>query len=80
MREDETILDLIKKVTTLSDRAYDILKWVVIIILPATATLVLAVSGIWGLSYGDRIAATITAIDAFLGAIIGISAINYNKK
>lgn len=63
----------------MSNKVYDILKWVALVFLPALGTLYFALSGIWGLPYGEQIVGTITAIDTFLGAIIGISSINYNK-
>lgn len=64
----------------LSDRVYDVLKWICIFFLPALATLIRVVFAIWHIPYGEEISATIVAINAFLGAIIGISAYNYNKK
>lgn len=63
----------------LNNKVYDILKWAVTLVLPATATLYFAMSNIWGLPYGEEIVGTITAITAFLGAIMGISSHNYNK-
>ena len=64
----------------MSDKVYNILKWVAQVVLPAIATLYFALAQIWGLPYGEQIVGTITAIDAFLGAILGISTIQYNKK
>jgi hypothetical protein len=58
---------------------YDVLKWVAQILLPAVATLYFAIAQIWGLPYGEEIVGTITAIDAFLGALLGISTYQYNK-
>jgi len=46
---------------------------------PAMGTLYFALSGIWGLPYGEQIVGTITAIDIFLGIILGISSAQYNK-
>lgn len=63
----------------MSNKLYDALKWVALILLPALATLYFALSGIWGLPYGEQIVGTITAIDAFLGALLGISTAKYNK-
>ena len=63
----------------LSNRVYDCLKWIAMYCLPAVGTLYFALSTIWGLPYGEQIVGTITAIDAFLGAILGISTYNYNK-
>ena len=64
----------------LSNKVYDALKWIALILLPAAGTLYFALSGIWGLPYGEQIVGTITAIDTFLGAILGISTLNYNKE
>lgn len=64
----------------MSNKVYDILKWIALVVLPALATLYFALSGIWGFPYGEQIVGTITAIDTFLGALLGISNINYNKK
>ena len=64
----------------LSNKTYDILKWIAQIVLPALGTLYFALSTIWGLPYGEQIVGTITAIDAFMGALLGISSHNYNKE
>ena len=64
----------------LKNKIYDVLKWIAQIVLPAIATLYFALASIWGLPYGEQIVGTITAIDAFLGAILGVSTISYNKK
>lgn len=63
----------------LSNKAYDTLKWIAQYLLPAIGTLYFALARIWGLHYGEQIVGTITAVDAFLGAILGISTIQYNK-
>lgn len=62
-----------------SDKTYNILKWVAMYALPALGTLYFALSGIWGLPYGEEIVGTVTAVDAFLGVVLGISTANYNK-
>ena len=64
----------------MKNKTYDILKWIALVVLPALGTLYFALSGIWGLPYGEEIVGTITAIDTFLGALLGISSINYNKE
>lgn len=66
--------------TILSDKVYDILKWVALILLPALGTLYFGLAGIWGFPYGEQVVGTITVIDTFLGAILGISTVQYNKK
>jgi hypothetical protein len=64
----------------ISNKLYDILKWIAQILLPAIATLYFALSSIWGLPYGEQIVGTITAIDAFLGVCLGVSTMQYNKE
>lgn len=64
----------------MSNKVYDIMKWIVQYILPALGTLYFALASIWGFPYGEQIVGTITAIDTFLGVIMGISTYNYNKE
>lgn len=63
----------------LNDNAYNVLKWVALIALPALATLYSTLAGIWGLPYAEQIPLTITAIDTAIGVLIGISTTTYNK-
>lgn len=63
----------------MKNRTYDILKFIAQILLPAIGTLYFALASIWNLPYGEQIVGTITAIDAFLGAILGISTKKYNE-
>ena len=65
---------------TMNDKTYDVLKWIAMIVLPAVATLYFTLASIWGLPYGEQIVGTITAIDTFLGVILGISTSQYNKR
>ena len=64
----------------LSNKVYDVLKWIAQIALPALATVIVAVCTIWNLPYIEQIVCTITAIDTFLGVILGISTAQYNKQ
>lgn len=63
----------------LSNKTYNILKWISLILLPACGTLYFALAGIWGLPYGEQVVGTLVAIDTFLGTLIGISTKQYNK-
>lgn len=63
----------------MSNKMYDILKYIAQIVLPAIATLYFALAGIWGFPYGEEIVGTITAVDTFLGVLLKISTDNYNK-
>lgn len=64
----------------ISNKVYDVLKWIAQYLLPALGTLYFALSTIWGFPYGEQVVGTITAIDAFLGAILGISSAAYHKN
>ena len=64
----------------MSNKVYDILKWIALILLPAIGTLYFALAGIWGFPYGEQIVGTITAVDTFLGVVLGISTARYNKR
>lgn len=57
----------------LNGKTYDVLKWVAMYLLPAIGTLYFALSGIWGLPYGEQIVGTVTAVDTFLAVILGLS-------
>ena len=61
----------------MSNKMYDVLKWIAMVVLPALATLYFALAGIWGLPYGKEIVGTITAVDTFIGVILGISAMTF---
>lgn len=63
----------------MSNKTYDVLKWIALYLLPALGTLYFALAGIWGLPYGEAIVGTITAVDTFLGVILGISNAQYKK-
>jgi hypothetical protein len=63
-----------------NNKTYDILKDIALYVLPALATFILALGNIWGIPYAEAIAATITAIDTFLGAILKISSNKYHKS
>ena len=63
----------------MGNETYDLLKWIAMYLLPAFGTLYFALAGIWGFPYGEQIVGTITAVDTFLGVILGISTNTYNK-
>lgn len=64
----------------MSNKTYDILKFTAQIFLPSMATLYFALSQIWGLPHGEQIVGTIVAVDAFLGALLGLSSKSYYNK
>ena len=64
---------------TFSNKTYDKLKWIAQYFLPALGTLYFTLAGIWGLPYGEQIVGTISALDIFLGVLLGLSSRQYNK-
>lgn len=58
---------------TFNNKVYDVLKWIAMYFLPALGTLYFALASVWGLPYGEQILGTISAVDAFLGVVLGIS-------
>lgn len=64
----------------MSNKVYDVLKFVAQIVLPAVATLYATLGKIWGWPLVTEITATICAVDTFLGAILGISSMQYAKE
>ena len=63
----------------MSNKVYDILKRIAQYVLPALGTLYFALANLWGLPYAEQIVGTITAVDTFLGVILGISTVQYKK-
>lgn len=64
----------------LSNKTYDILKYIAQIVLPALGALYFGLAKIWGLPYGTEIVGTIAVVDTFLGTLLGLSTMNYNKS
>lgn len=63
-----------------SNKTYDVLKWITLIVLPALGTAYFALAGIWGLPYADQVSQTIIVICTLLGALLGVSTRNYNQE
>lgn len=63
-----------------NDKLYDVLKWIVTVVLPAITTLWLTLASIWNFPYAEPIGATLGAITVFLGALIGIGSIKYKLQ
>ena len=63
----------------MDNKTYDVLKCIAQYLLPAAGTLYFALASIWGLPYGEQVVGTITAVDTFLGVLLGISSVQYNK-
>ena len=65
--------------TMLNNKVYDVLKWIALILIPAVGALYFGLAQIWGFPYGEEIVGTLTLVDTFLGALLGISTVQYNK-
>ena len=64
----------------LPDKLFDWLKWTAIVCLPALSTFIVVISKIWGWAdLGSMIGQSITALGVLLGALLGISSLNYKK-
>ena len=63
----------------MSNKVYDVLKWIALVVLPALAILYGSLAGIWNLPYAEQIPDTITAVDLFLGVLLGVSSATYKK-
>lgn len=65
----------------LSNKTYDVLKFICTVFLPALGTLIFAISKIWSFPpYAENIVGTLSAIAVFIGSLIGISSAQYNKQ
>lgn len=64
----------------LSNKTYDILKWIAQYLLPALGAFYFGLAQIWGLPYAEEIVGTITVVDTLLGALLGLSTTAYRKE
>ena len=64
----------------INDKLYDVLKWVVMIVLPALSTAYVGLAAVWGWSLADEVAKSCSVICVLLGALLGISTAEYNKQ
>lgn len=64
----------------MNNKVYDVLKWVALVVLPAIAVLYGSLAGIWDLPFAEQVPDTITAIDLFLGVVLGISNVTYKRN
>lgn len=64
----------------MSNKVYDVLKYIALIVLPAVATFYAGLSKIWTLPYPVEIPGTIMLVDTLLGSLLKISTDNYNKE
>ena len=63
----------------MSNKVYDVLKWIALIALDAIGLFYKAIAGIWGLPLGDQVLETFVALSVLLGTLIGVTSANYKK-
>ena len=63
----------------INDKLYDVLKWVVMIVLPALSTAYVGLAAVWGWALADEVAKSCSVVCVLLGALLGISTAEYNK-
>lgn len=63
----------------LPNNVYDVLKWVVMIVIPAVTTAYVGLAAVWGWPYAEEVAKTSAVVCTLLGALLGISTAQYNK-
>lgn len=66
--------------TLLSDKVYEVLKWLALIAIPALGEAYVRLANVWNLPYGSQINETALIITFVLGVLIGISTVQYNKN
>lgn len=64
----------------MSNKIYDILKWITLVFLPAFTTFIGIILNCFNVGCTDIVLTILTAFTTFMGAILGISNINYNKN
>lgn len=64
----------------LSDGLYDVLKWVVMVVLPALTTAYVGLAAVWKWPFAEEVAKTSAVVCTLLGALLGISTAEYRKE
>ena len=64
----------------MSNKVYDVLKWIALIVMPALCALITAITEIWHLPYGPQVSGTVAAIATFLGALLQVSTAKYRNR
>lgn len=59
------------------NKVYDVIKWVSLVVLPAISTLYWSLASIFGWPYAEQITGAVAAIQTLIGALLGVSAKNY---
>jgi hypothetical protein len=63
----------------MSNKVYDVLKWIALVALDAIGLFYSTLATIWGLPLGDQVLATCAAMSLLIGTLIGVTSAQYNK-
>ena len=64
----------------MSNKTYDVLKWIALVALDAVGLFYSTIATIWVLPYGDQVLETCVALSLFLGTLVGVSSAQHKKK
>lgn len=64
----------------LTNKTYDLMKWIAQIFLPALTTFYGVIGATCNIPHTQEVLTIAVAFDAFLGALLGVSTSNYNKE
>lgn len=64
----------------MTNKVYDVLKYIALVVLPALGAFYFGLAKIWGFPYGTEIVGTISVVDTFLGALLKLSTDKYNEE
>ena len=63
----------------MSNKVYDVLKWIALIALDAFGVFYSTIASVWGLPFGDQVLYTTSALAVLLGTLLGVSSAQYKK-
>lgn len=63
----------------LPNKVYDVLKWIVLVCIPAFTTAYVGLDALFGWGYGDVVAKVSAIVCALIGSLVGISTAEYNR-
>lgn len=63
----------------LPNKVYDVLKWVVLVCIPAFTTAYVGLDALFGWGFGDVVAKVSAIVCALIGSLVGISTAEYNR-
>lgn len=64
----------------MSNKVYDVLKWITLVFMPALITLTGVILNCFNVQNADVILTIMTAVETFMGSLLGVSNISYKKS